>query len=35
MELVLYKRCFQVYDARITQTDLIIKGMAEEKSASV
>lgn len=34
MELVLYKRCFQVYDARTTQMDLIIKGMAKEQSAS-
>lgn len=35
MELVLYKSCFQVDDARTTETDLIIKGMAKEKSPSV
>lgn len=31
MELVLYKSCFQVDDARSSETDLFIKGMAKEK----
>lgn len=35
MELVLYKSCSQVDDARTTEIDLIMKGMAKEKSADV